>query len=404
VVLLAAGLAAGNGAKDRLLYHAETLDGTVVASKGADRLFNPASVVKAATTLWALERLGSDHRYSTTVGFRGTWDRDQGVIDGQLVLEGGGDPDFHAENAMLVARQLNALGIRRVSDGLAVTGPFTIGWERGAERRLSDQRARAQMMAERLRRALDSNRWGRSERASWQAMCRRRGWEANQRPGVAIAGAATVVANAEYTPLVRHRSNPLKALLKRFNVYSNNDIIRVADGLGGTLELERFVRQRLGTSNGWVELDTASGEGRNRMNARLAVQLMRELRRTAEQLHLHPSDLLPVPGCDPGPVARMFPRLAWGTRARTVATKTGTLKTTDNGVAVLAGYFSSPDRGEVLFCVAAPDAGSSLWHWRSVEQAWLLDLMKRLGGATQMSCGSTLPYSDSLAEVKTIGP
>ena len=126
--------AAGRGPDPaRLLFHVESLDGKVLSTRGADRVFNPASVVKVATTLWALERLGPEYRFTTDIGYRGTWDRDRGRIDGQLVVKGGWDPDFHAENAFLVARELNALGVREVSDGLVVSGPFIIGWERGQD-------------------------------------------------------------------------------------------------------------------------------------------------------------------------------------------------------------------------------------------------------------------------------
>ena len=344
----------------RLLYHAESLDGAVLSSHGADRVFNPASVVKVATTLWALERLGAEHRYQTQVGLSGSWDRETGVVDGQLVFEGGGDPDFHAENAFLVARELNRLGVRRVSDGLVVTGPFTIGWERGAERRSQVEETRARMMARRLLAALDPARWDRTARASWEAMCRRRGWDPRHPPVVAIAGGAVAVEEAGSSPLVRHLSSPLPVLLRRFNVYSNNDIIRVADGLGGVGELGAFVRRRLDIADSRVVLATASGEGQNRLTARLTVRLLREFHHALKALQLAPRAVLPVPGCDPGPVGRMFPRLSWGARARTVAVKTGTLRTTDNGVAVLSGFLTSPRHGVVVFCVAAPDAGKRL--------------------------------------------
>jgi hypothetical protein len=96
----------------------------------------------------------------------------------------------------------------------------------------------------------------------------------------------------------------------------------------------------------------------------------------------------------------MFPRLGWGRRARTTVVKTGTLRTTDDGVAVLSGFFTSPDRGEIVFCIAAPRAGDRLWHWRSMEQSWLLDLMRKIGGATARGCGPELPYSDTFAVVE----
>jgi D-alanyl-D-alanine carboxypeptidase/D-alanyl-D-alanine-endopeptidase (penicillin-binding protein 4) len=387
---------------DRLLFHAEALDGTVLASRGADRAFNPASVVKVATSLWALETLGPEHRFTTEVGYRGAWDRDTGRIDGQLVVVGGSDPDFHDENAFLVARQLNALGVREISDGLVVSGPFVMGWEHGEEKRLSDPRKRAALMARRLRDSLDPTRWDRSARGSWHELCRRRGWDAAQRPLVRIANGVAVVDSVEHTPLLRHRSGPVRVVLRRFNVYSNNDIVRVADALGGTGELERWLAKRIGAAAGDLELATASGEGRNRMTARQVVRLLREFRNSTGRLGLRPHEVLPLPGCDPGPAARMFPLLSSGQRARTVTLKTGTLRTTDNGVAVLSGMFSNGSRGDVLFCVAAPGAGNHLRQWRRLEQSWLIALMDRLGGARAHSCGHRLPLSDTWAAVEVV--
>jgi len=402
-MLCLVSLAAAGDERDRrqLLFHAESIDGTVLASQQPDRPFNPASVVKVATSLWALEQLGAAHRYTTVVGFRGLWDRESGLVDGQLVFEGWGDPDFQLENVFLVARELNRLGVRRVSDGLVVSGSFTIGWEQGAERRIDNPRARSRVMARRLRAALDPVRWDHTAIASWEAMCQRRGWDAETRPSVAIAGGVTSVYAAQHTSLVHHHSNPLPVLLHRFNVYSNNDIIRVADGLGGVAELASWLRERVDDLG--VELETASGEGRNRMCARTAVRLLREFRASLAESQLAPARLLPVPGCDPGPVPRMFPTLSRGERARSVAVKTGTLRTTDNGVAVLAGTFDSPEHGVVLFCVARPDAGKNLKRWRRAEEQWLLDLMTGAGGAVAIDCAAELPFSDTHAEIESTG-
>jgi D-alanyl-D-alanine carboxypeptidase/D-alanyl-D-alanine-endopeptidase (penicillin-binding protein 4) len=86
---------------DRLYFQVETLDGEELDSQGADTPFNPASVVKVATSLWALERLGPDHRYVTTAGIRGDLDAKSGRLEGQLVVDSTGDPDFHTDNALI---------------------------------------------------------------------------------------------------------------------------------------------------------------------------------------------------------------------------------------------------------------------------------------------------------------
>ena len=128
-----------------------------------------------------------------------------------------------------------------------------------------------------------------------------------------------------------------------------------------------------------VELETASGERRNRITARTGVALIRALVETTERLGLDPGDLLPVIGCDPGATNRKFPKLASPGRAGSVTVKTGTLVSTDGGVAVVGGVYTSPDLGRVLFCVAATGTGWNESHWRGLEQSWILDLIGRTG-------------------------
>jgi D-alanyl-D-alanine carboxypeptidase/D-alanyl-D-alanine-endopeptidase (penicillin-binding protein 4) len=404
VAAAAAGAAvAGWGAdRDRLLFHAETLGGEEVASQGADLPFNPASLVKVGTTLWALESLGRDHRYDTRFGIDGDWQPASGRVVGSLVVDGGGDPDFQPENLFLVARRLNEMGVRRVEGWLRVDDDFWIGWENGHEHAV-DAAERAHTMGRRVRQMLDPRRWDRSTRASWNGLCERRGWDSTRPPRVEIVGTVEAGVPADWTPLLTHRSNPLPVLLRRFNVYSNNDIIRIAEGLGGADELEAYLVERLGDPPAVIELETASGERINRLTARSGVRLVRAFLETAAGDGLSPSKLLPVIGCDPGSTDRKFPALARTERAGSVTVKTGTLTETDGGVAVLGGLYTSSAREIVIFCVAAPRSGRDELRWRSLQQAWLLDLIESTGGAVQRPCGPELPYSDTFAVIETAG-
>ena len=139
------------------------------------------------------------------------------------------------------------------------------------------------------------------------------------------------------------------------------------------------------------------------MTPRQIVRLLRLFDAAADQQQLRLSDLLPLPGCDPGPTGKMFPKLFRGPHARSAVIKTGTLSTTDGGVAVLAGRFDSPTRGAVYFCAAAPRAGKNLRLWRHREENWLLELQKSAGGATEFPCGKALPMSDSFARIEIQG-
>ena len=92
-------------------------DGRVVCSRDGRKLFNPASIQKTLTSMVALDKLGADYRWKTSVLSTNRVDAD-GTIDGDLVLRGEGAPDF--DNAALenLVGQLQTKGLRRVKGNI----------------------------------------------------------------------------------------------------------------------------------------------------------------------------------------------------------------------------------------------------------------------------------------------
>src|SRR5512132_97701 len=109
----------------------ETLDGKVVSAQGVDQAFNPASSIKLATALVALRNFGPNHRFSTGFWTDGSLDTATGQITGNLYVTGR-DPSFHHEHAVMIARQLNSLGIRSVTGDLIVAPGFTMDFNSSA--------------------------------------------------------------------------------------------------------------------------------------------------------------------------------------------------------------------------------------------------------------------------------
>ncbi|MDR2474638.1 MAG: D-alanyl-D-alanine carboxypeptidase/D-alanyl-D-alanine-endopeptidase [Bacteroidales bacterium] len=70
--------------------------GTTVASYNPDRLLTPASVLKVVTTATALEVLGSHFQIATRLQYAGDIDID-GILHGDLYIQGGGDPTLGSE-------------------------------------------------------------------------------------------------------------------------------------------------------------------------------------------------------------------------------------------------------------------------------------------------------------------
>ena len=92
---------------------ADLATGRVLEGMNADLPQPPASVAKAMTTLFALEKLGVTHRFSTQVLVTGAVNG--GQVQGDLVLVGGGDPTLSTDTLGDMAAQLAAAGVRGVS-------------------------------------------------------------------------------------------------------------------------------------------------------------------------------------------------------------------------------------------------------------------------------------------------
>ena len=74
----------------------------------------PASTAKLLTAWYALENLGPGHRFATRLWRVGEVDS-AGVLRGDLLLEGGGDPLLDIDGLMSLAWSLRAAGVRHVS-------------------------------------------------------------------------------------------------------------------------------------------------------------------------------------------------------------------------------------------------------------------------------------------------
>ncbi|WP_343082287.1 D-alanyl-D-alanine carboxypeptidase/D-alanyl-D-alanine endopeptidase [Ostreiculturibacter nitratireducens] len=105
---------------------ADAKTGRILESVSADTPMPPASVTKAITSLYALEHLGGDYRFGTrliaTGPIRG------GVISGDLVLAGGGDPTLSTDTLGDMAAALRRAGVTGVSGRFLVWGgalPYT---------------------------------------------------------------------------------------------------------------------------------------------------------------------------------------------------------------------------------------------------------------------------------------
>lgn len=82
--------------------------------------WRPASVAKALTAAYALSALGVEHRFHTQIIATGPVA--DGIVQGDLVLAGGGDPTLDTDDLNTLAVQLRSAGIQGVTGDLKIWG------------------------------------------------------------------------------------------------------------------------------------------------------------------------------------------------------------------------------------------------------------------------------------------
>ncbi|RYF41168.1 MAG: D-alanyl-D-alanine carboxypeptidase/D-alanyl-D-alanine-endopeptidase [Comamonadaceae bacterium] len=109
----------------KLPRDAVTLLVTDVDAKAPPRLahraaasVNPASVAKLATTFAALEMLGPAYTWPTAVMLDGAVQN--GVLQGNLVIKGNGDPKLVVERLWLLLRRVQGLGVRQIAGDIVL--------------------------------------------------------------------------------------------------------------------------------------------------------------------------------------------------------------------------------------------------------------------------------------------
>ncbi|PTX54799.1 D-alanyl-D-alanine carboxypeptidase/D-alanyl-D-alanine-endopeptidase (penicillin-binding protein 4) [Litoreibacter ponti] len=99
---------------------ADARTGKILEAKNPLSSLPPASTAKAITTMFALEKLGSGKRFKTQLIATGPVQN--GILAGDLVLKGGGDPTLSTDDLFNMAARLKQAGVREVRGKLRVWG------------------------------------------------------------------------------------------------------------------------------------------------------------------------------------------------------------------------------------------------------------------------------------------
>ena len=91
-------------------------DGRVVVARDARKLFNPASIEKTLTAIVALDKIGADYRWKTSINSAQA--TENGTLNGDLTLYGRGAPDFGSDELNELVKQLKSKGLTRITGNI----------------------------------------------------------------------------------------------------------------------------------------------------------------------------------------------------------------------------------------------------------------------------------------------
>jgi D-alanyl-D-alanine carboxypeptidase/D-alanyl-D-alanine-endopeptidase (penicillin-binding protein 4) len=307
-----------------------------------------ASLTKIGTTLAALIEWGADYQFETSIYTNGKLVN--GVLQGDLIVTGSGDPLFVWEEAIALGNALQQLGINQVQGNLIISDRFYLNFE-------SDP----QVAGELLKQGLNANLWPKEAQQQYLTLAAK-----TPKPQIAIAGQVKLSNNLPPSTqlLLTHRSLPLSELLKQMNIYSNNKMAQMlADLLGGADEVAKIVAQAVQVSPTEIQLSNGSGLGEeNRLSPRAVCRMLMKIDSLLSDRTLQVVDLFPVAGRDR--VGTMQNR----TIPTGIGVKTGTL----NRVSALAGVIPTQSNGLIWFAII--NSGNQTEYYRQQQDQLLQQL------------------------------
>ena len=323
--------------------YVETLDGgEPVAMMNEDALFNPASVIKLATTLAALNRLGPNYRFHTDLLANGEINEKTGELNGDLILFSGRDPSFSITDAKRAGESLRKFGVRRVNGSLVVIGDFNCNYN--------------------ARTDISVGVFERTSGITFRDPVKYEDYNSQPRGRL----------------LVTVESDTLLRIAQYQNAHSVNSMADMLVGhIGGPQYVKKFLVEQAGLSSDAIKISTGSGLNVNRMTPRDTVKMLRAMVNWLDKYGLKADAVMGLGGIDPGTMRARFSDNGF---AGSVIAKTGTLTSTDSGMAALAGVMRTRNRGTLLFTVYDNAEYRRIVPLRKTQDEFLKNLMNEFGG------------------------
>ncbi|MBE9118780.1 D-alanyl-D-alanine carboxypeptidase [Lusitaniella coriacea LEGE 07157] len=324
-----------------------------------------ASLTKIATTLAAIDTWGLDRHFETR--FYANGNINGGVLKGDLIVIGDGDPMFVWEEAVVVGNALNKLGIRKVTGNLIVNSKFYMNFYPNSA-----------VAGKKLKEGLNSKVWSSEAQIQHGKMP-----PGTPRPTVEVQG-NLLLGNAlppSSQLLLTHQSLKMYQILKQMNIYSNNMVAEALGQLmGGGDVVAQIAANVAEVPPEEINLINGSGLGTaNRISPRAVTAMLQAIEGKLQDHSTSLPDLFPVAGRDT--LGTMLDR----NLPSETTIKTGTLAR----VSALAGVLPTQKYGWVWFAVI--NDGSNIEALRQQQDRLLQRLSQNWGAA---SISATLKPND----------
>jgi serine-type D-Ala-D-Ala carboxypeptidase/endopeptidase (penicillin-binding protein 4) len=314
-----------------------------------------ASISKVATTLATLKTFGPDHVFVTQIGTNGTIEN--GVLKGDLIVQGGQDPFFVWEEAIALGNTLNQMGIKQVTGSLVLVDKFYMNFNRNPE-----------TVGKLFQTALNSRTWNRQVNRIYATLP-----PGTAKPQVAINGKIKTLLSAppDFKLLVRHNSYPVAELLKKMNNFSNNPMAEMfADAVGGASVVAQKAAEAAEVPQSEIYLINGSGlTYENKISPRAAVGMFRAIEKYLQQHNMTVADVFTITGQDKGVLEqRKIPQFS--------VVKSGSLDT----VSALVGALPTQNKGTVWFAIM--NRNGDLHKYRKEQDIFLTNKLAEWGVVT----------------------
>lgn len=306
-----------------------------------------ASLTKIVTTIASIKKWGLNHRFETLIYHTGIIEN--GVLKGDLIIQGGGNPFYVWEEAIAGGNMLNKLGISEIKGNLLILGNFTMNFQKNPQK-----------SGEFFRLGINKNLWTKEITKLYEVLPPK-----TSRPYVKMTGNIKVIQELPINSqlLFTHQSLSLREIIRQMNIHSNNYIAqRLAEQIGTPTQITQIAVEFAKINPAEIKLINGSGLGEeNKISPHAVCKMMLELDHHLESNNLGIEELFPVSGKDKvGTIEHR--KIPSG-----IAFKTGTLPSI--AVSSLAGIIPTKNYGNVCFAIL--NNGISILEARQQQDLFL---------------------------------